>query len=130
MQQESRNGESAIMLSRLSRATTKVAGSRRIPGFIAATALSAAVLAAGAVPASAATSSTPQAAAPMAAAAVTAPRAPAGPPGYTLYAKTYPTKTACRNAGFNLLGTQGILTFQCLQASGGEFLYWQLWLLF
>jgi hypothetical protein len=127
-----------MMLPRLSHAITKVTWSRRIPGFIAAAALSAAVLAAGAVPASASISAVPvststisaaQAAAPMTAIGVTAPGAPAIA-GWTLYGKTYPTKFACRNAGFNLLGTQGILTFQCVQASGGEFLYWQLWLLF
>jgi hypothetical protein len=120
-----------MMLPRLSRATiTKITRSRRIPGLIAAAALSAAVLAAGAVPASAATSSAPQSAAPMTATAVAAPGARAVPAAWTLYGKTYPTKFACRNAGFNLLGTQGILTFKCVEASGGEFLYWQLWLLF
>jgi hypothetical protein len=83
-----------MMLPGLSRATiTKATRNCRILGFIAAAALSAAVLAAGAVPASAATSSAAQSTAPMAAAAITAPRAPAGPPGYTLYAKTYPTNS-------------------------------------
>jgi hypothetical protein len=120
-----------MMLPRLSRATTKVTRSRRIPGFIAATALSAAVLAAVAVPASASTSSAPQSAAPAVAAAAAVPDTPnLLPAAWTLYGKTYPTKFACRNAGFNLLGTQGILTFKCVEASGGEFLYWQLWLLF
>jgi hypothetical protein len=119
-----------MMLPRLSSATTKVTRSRRIPGFIAAAALSAAVLAAVAVPASASTSSAPQAAAPMTATAVTLAPTPNFADYWVLYPVKYPTRFACRAAGYNFMGSQGAGTFKCVEASGGEYLYWQLWLFF
>jgi hypothetical protein len=62
--------------------------------------------------------------------AMAATARPAGPAAAGIrwfYWDSYPTQKACNTEGDHLFLAENILTWKCVEASGGEFLVWQLY---
>jgi hypothetical protein len=104
---------------------------RRLPACVRATAFSIAMLAAALGPAAAATASGVASHSATAATAVTTAYTTPNIPDsvHWVYWGPYPTLHACNVEGDHLVLAEEINSFKCIQASGGEYIYYQLWIL-